>query len=86
MSPGIKKETYVHADPDTTKALTFDLLDDLREKMSIIIENSNNQVKACEGRFKKLENNKKRNTSIASFFGFLGGMAGIFILWLKEHL
>lgn len=33
MSHGIKKETYVNADEKTTKALTFDLLDNVYKKV-----------------------------------------------------
>jgi len=33
MSHGIEKETYINADAKTTKALTFDLLDNVYKKV-----------------------------------------------------
>ncbi len=81
---GIKKETYVNADEETTKALTFDLLDNLYRKFSDTCELQVAQRKTCNQRFVKLESGKKKDTAIASASGFGGGGVAVIVLWLKN--
>jgi len=86
MSHGVKKETYVNADEVTTKALTFDLLSKVyemtEESKTLFIE----QKEICGNRFKKLENNKKKNAVIASASGGVGGGLTMLGLYIKEWL
>ena len=86
MSHGIKKETYVEADHKTQSALTFDLLDKI---YSLVDENSEiykEHLGICDKRFKKVENNKRKDTAKSSLFGILGGFVAIIAIWLKDHL
>jgi len=86
MSQGIAKETYVQADDKTTKALTYDLLNDLHSKVDSLAECQRDQVKSCDGRFRTLENNKKRNAAIAASTGFGGGFVAIISTYVKQWL
>lgn len=74
MSHGVKKETYVNADEKTTKALTFDLLNKLYELAEERTKQHIEHLEKCNGRFKKIESNKKRNITIASAGGTAGGI------------
>ena len=68
MTPNtIDRDTYVHADTETRHALTYDMLMGLHTKFDTQLQN-------CEKRFCKLENNKRKNTAIASASGFVGGI------------
>ena len=84
MSHGVKKETYVNADEVTTKALTFDLLNKLYEITEETKEVFDNQKEVCGNRFKKLENNKKKNAVIASASGGVGGGLTILGMYIKD--
>ena len=84
MSHGIKKETYVDADEKTTKALTYDLLDNLYVKMSDTAELQVQQVEKCGMRFKKIENGKKKDTAISAISGFGGGFVAVAATWIKK--
>ena len=86
MSHGVKKEAYVNADEATTKALTFDLLNKLYEITEETKEVFDNQKEICGNRFKKLENNKKKNAVIASASGGVGGGLTMLGLYIKEWL
>jgi len=86
MSHGVKKETYIEADDKTTKALTFDILDNLYGKVEDLTGCMNEQVKTCNGRFKGLENKKKKNTAVAAGSGFGGGFIAVAFYYLKHWL
>ena len=85
MSHGVKKDTYVNADEETTKALTFDLLDNLYTKLSDTAEFQARQIETCNGRFGKIEKGKKKDTAISVASGFGGGFAAVAMTWLKKH-
>ena len=70
---GIQKETFVEADEHTRIALTFDLLDEIREHQC-------KQIAICNIRFGKLEKRKKFDTSLSAA---IGGFAAIIVkkLW-----
>ena len=86
MSHGVKKETYVNADEVTTKALTFDLLSKVYEMTEESKTLFTEQKEICGNRFKKLENNKKKNAVIASASGGVGGGLTILGLYIKNWL
>lgn len=81
MAHGIQKETYVDADERTTKALTFDMLNNLYDAVNSIRRCHEEHLERCEGRFKRLENKDKRNTLIATA---IGGAAVTAFQWVKD--
>ena len=85
MSHGIKKETYVEADEKTTKALTFDLIENLFTKLNETSEFHVKHLETCGARFKKIENRKKRDTAVSVASGFGGGFTAVAMTWLKKH-
>lgn len=86
MSHGIKKETYVDADEKTTKALTFDLLDNLYRQMDKMTNGHDSHVEVCSVRFTKIERKRKKDTAIASASGFGGGFVAMSAYYIKEWL
>ena len=84
MSHGIKKETYVEADEKTTKALTYDLLSKVYDKVENLQSMHAGHLETCDVRFHKLENRKRHDTRISGLFGFLGGFVAFCIYWIKE--
>ena len=86
MSHGIKKDTYVNADKETTKALTFDLLDNLCTKFDSFQDIQREQVQACNGRFKKLEKKRKVDTTVAAATGFGGGFIAMAAFYIRQWI
>jgi len=84
MSHGVKKETFVEADDKTTKSLTFDLLDNLYNKMEETVDLQREQVKTCNSRFTKIENGKKKDTGVAAATGFGGGFVAMAIYYIRS--
>ncbi len=81
MSHGIQKKTYVEADEKTTKALTFDMLDNLHDAVNSIRRCHEEHLARCDGRFIKLENKDKRNNLIATG---IGGALVVGFQWVRE--
>ena len=79
MSHGVEKDTYINADPKTTKSLTYDLLDHLY----ISIEEVRTQQ---NGRLTKLENRRKRDTGISVVSGFVGGFMAMTIYYIRKWI
>jgi hypothetical protein len=77
----IKKETFVDADEGTTKALTFDLLSGLHEKLDELTRIYRSHLDPCDKRFKKLENQKRLNTVAAGGGGVIGGVLASLYQW-----
>lgn len=77
MSHGISKETYLTADPGTTKSLTYDMMNHIATKVDEIAEDH-------DVRLKKLESRKRRDTVKASFSGFAGGFFAMIVLYVKN--
>jgi thymidine phosphorylase len=86
MSHGIKKSTFIEADEQTTKALTYDMLDNLYEKLDELVTCQKTQSELCNCRFKKLESKKHFDTFAASTSGFLGGMVAMAAYYIKQWL
>ena len=84
MSHGIKKETYVDADEKTTKAMTYDLLDNLYTKMDDTAKLQVKQVENCDKRFTTIEKKKRRDTVVSTASGFGGGGVAVLLIWLKS--
>lgn len=79
----IEKSTFVEADPETTKALTYDLIKGLYEKMDNLNKCYHDHIGICDGRFKELETHKMKNATKASAFGFIGGFFAVIVYWFK---
>ena len=79
MGHGVKKETYINADPKTSKALTFDMLD----KMYSLLED---QIKKCDKRFVSLEGEKPKNSKVAAISGLIGGIVTVIGYQIKDWL
>ena len=77
MPDSIEKETYVQADDRTRHALTYDMIMGLYRKFD-------EHKLPCENRFKKLENNKRKNTGMSAITGFIGGFAAVLAKWFFE--
>lgn len=71
-SHGVKKETYVKADDETFKALTYDMLDSLHANVCTKYDKH-------EKRIEKLESRKKLDTGVSAGSGFLGGFIAVII-------
>lgn len=69
---GVKKETYVGADEETFRALTYDILDSINSNTCVKYEDH-------EKRIKGLEKRKRRDTGIAAGSGFSGGFMAMVI-------
>lgn len=80
----IERETYVEADEKTTKALTYDLLVSLGNKIDEIKQCHASQVTKCDARIKALEDKKKKDTRTAATTGFMGGFVAMSIYWVKS--
>ncbi len=86
MSHGIKKDTYINADEETTKALTFDLLDSMNHKLDETVNLQTQQVEACNGRFKKIEKRKRVDTAVAASSGFGGGFIAMAVFYIRQWI
>jgi hypothetical protein len=86
MSHGVKKDTFVNANEETTKSLTFDLLDNLYNKVAEAVEIQKVQVEVCGKRFIKIENNKKKDTGVAAASGFGGGFIAMAVYYVRNWI
>lgn len=78
----IKKETFVNADEQTTKELTFDLLAGIHEKVDRLTCSYERHMSICEERFSKIEKRKKLDTAAAAGSGVVGGFLAVVAQWL----
>ena len=86
MSHGVKKSTYIDADEKTTKALTYDMLSNLYDKLEELVTCQRSQVMKCDRRMKGLEDRKKKDAAIAASGGFIGGFVAVLIYYIKQWL
>ena len=84
MSHGVKKETYVEADERTTKALTFDILDHLGNRIDDMVSCHVEQVKECKDKFDEIDRKKKKDTAVAASSGFGGGFVAMAVYYVKN--
>lgn len=70
----IKKQTFLEADEHTQKAMTFDLLQGISDRLD-------KQLIKCESRFKCLEGARRKNAAYATLGGFGGGLMAFFAQW-----
>lgn len=84
MSQPIDKDTYVEADEKTTKALTFDLLTNIHNKVDELKDCYHKHLGICEDRFKKIEDGKKRDTAVAAASGVAGGFLAVVANYVKN--
>jgi hypothetical protein len=78
----IKKETFVNADEQTTKELTFDLLVGIHDKVDKLTMSYEKHMPICEERFIKIEKRKKLDTATAAGSGVVGGFLAVVAQWL----
>lgn len=69
----IQKQTYVEADEQTTKGMTYDLLQGLHQKIDALRHCYELHLGICDGRFKKIENRKVMDKALAAGSGVVGG-------------
>lgn len=84
MSHGITKDTYVNADSKTTKALTYDMLNDIGKSIEDMKKVHVEHLEVCNKRFKGLESRRKKDTVIASGSGVIGGFLAVTSTWIKN--
>jgi hypothetical protein len=84
MSNGVERLTYIEADAKTTKALTYDMLSSLYDKLEELTEYQSVQVSKCDARMKILESRKRKNTAIAASSGFVGGFTAMAVYYVKN--
>lgn len=84
MIQSIQKETYVEADEATTKALTYDILKGLHEKLDELKRVHYSHTLGCNDRFKHLEERKTKDSIVSSAFGILGGFLAVVAYWIKQ--
>lgn len=80
----VERDTYISADPKTTKALTYDMLRNIRESIDEMNEAYSAHLGSCDSRFKVLENRRKKDTAIASGSGVIGGFIAVATTWIKN--
>lgn len=73
MSDLYSKDTFERADQETKLYMIFDIAKSTNDVLTLSLKEYLAHKKACEDRFKKLENRKWRDKGIASASGFLGG-------------
>lgn len=87
MTSSVKKETYIDADEKTTKALTFDILSNIDEKLDSLKVCHEKHIEVCKKRFVKIEDDvkdgRKKDAKSSSIFGFLGGFVAMVLYYLK---
>jgi hypothetical protein len=86
MSHGVKKSTFIEADEKTTKALTYDMLSNLYDKLDELIICQKTQANLCDERFKSLESRKRKDATIASAGGIFGGFVAVVAYYIKQWL
>jgi hypothetical protein len=86
MNQMIEKDTYVDADEKTTKALTFDLLNNIHDKVSELASCYHKHLGTCEDRFKKIEDRKRHDTTVSAVTGIGGGFLAMMSYYIKQWL
>ncbi len=85
----ISRETYIKADEETYRALTYDMLNRIYEMLDSQEETYTTRMRdRCGPRFESLENkftNYRNKMDFRSgIWGLIGGFAAIISIWLKE--
>jgi len=75
--PGISRETYINSDAPTGRALTYDMLSDIRVHQLDIKKRCISSHEVCENRFKKIEKRKRFDTTVSGISGILGGFLAV---------
>lgn len=75
---GVAKSTYVDADERTYRALSYDILAEIKKSQMDMKCHCGQREKICEEKFTKLERRRYYDKAILAITGFLGGlMAGL---------
>lgn len=68
---GIERDTFINTQNELDqRKLNYDMLEGLHKKFS-------EQCDVCNGRFRKIENNKRKNALLAAASGFAGGFTAV---------
>ena len=76
---GISRETYMNSDPQTGRALTYDMLSEIRSIQLQIVDGCGSKRSECDIRIKKLEKKKIFDTSVSAITGIVGGMLAVIL-------
>ena len=79
----IARDTYVKANDEDARGITFDLLTGLHKKIDMLHICYDSHKNDCDGRFKRLENRKKLDTVISGATGVFGGFIAQISGWFK---
>jgi len=86
MTQSVTKETFVDADEKTTKALTYDLITGICNKIDKMHDCQVAQVQKCSTRMGKMEkkraSDRRKDTAVSASSGFFGGAT----IWLGIYL
>ena len=74
---GISRDTYMNSDPKTGRALTYDMLSEIRSIQLNIQNSCGDKRSACDIRIKKLEKKKIFDTSMSTVSGIVGGILAV---------
>jgi|WetSurMetagenome_2_1015567.scaffolds.fasta_scaffold103450_3 hypothetical protein len=83
MTLEIERETYVNADAETYRGLTYDLFNGIHNKIDESCKTHLKHLTICDVRFSKLEKRKRFDTAISSITGFFGGFIAVATTWIK---
>jgi hypothetical protein len=90
MTESIKKETYVEADAKTTKALTFDMMHAMFERIDSMVDTQEKQVVICNTRMggmeRKRKSDRRKDTAVSATSGFFGGAGVMVAYYIKQWL
>jgi hypothetical protein len=75
--PGIAKETFKEAGPETKMDILFDYQKETSFDIKQIKQLMEGHPLNCETRFKMLENRKFKDTIVAGSLGFIGGFSAM---------
>lgn len=87
----ISRETYIKADNETYRALTFDLLTRIYERLDKGQKSHEEQVRLrCGPRFEAIERSLQSYrvglNKRSSLFGFIGGFVAVLAMYLRDWL
>jgi pantothenate kinase type III len=84
MSNSVERSTYIESDAKTTKALTYDMLNGVYNKLEELTDNQSLQFSKCDARMKIIEKRKQKNTALAVSSGFVGGFTATVAYYIKN--
>jgi len=80
----VQKQTYVDADEETARALTYDIFRALFDKIDEFKRCHDEHIRGCNIRFLTIENRRKKDTALSSVSGFVGGFVAVGVNYLRK--